>query len=1287
MTKQIKDLQQRLAECMKCDQFQLRRQIQQLKRNDSSAAAAKKIDTLAQKIEASITRRLQRLTLLPQPAFDNDLPVSTRKDEIIEAITQHQVVIICGETGSGKTTQLPKILLEMGRGVSGMIAHTQPRRLAARSVANRVAEELKSDLGRFVGYKVRFHDHVHDSCYIKLMTDGILLTEIQRDRFLEAYDTIIIDEAHERSINIDLLLGYLKTILPKRPDLKLIVTSATIDPQRFADFFQAPVMQVSGRTYPIELRYRPLMPSASDKVSDSDFAMLNAVDELLRLPAGDILVFLYGENEIRNVAKLLKTRHLENLEVLPLYSRQAHTDQNRIFQRGGKRRIILATNVAETSLTVPGIKYVIDTGMARISRYSYRSKVQRLPVEKISQASAQQRMGRCGRLEDGVCIRLYAEEDYLQRPEFTEAEILRANLASVILRMHLLKVGELDSFPFVEPPDSRFINDGYRLLQEIQALDENEKLTELGRRLSLFPLDPRIARMLVAAADSYHCLNEILIISSFLSVQDPRERPAEERNAADTEHAVFHDERSDFIGILNLWRWYAEQRKHLSKRKLRQVCQQHFLSFMRLQEWYEIHQQLHDISNQNKLPQNTTAAGFDMIHKAILCGHLGHVALKAEEAGYLGARGRVLSIHPGSALVSRSPKWITAAFVLETSRVWAACVAEIKPQWVVETAAHLIKYEYLEPYWDEAKGQVYGFRNASLYGLPLLNRERVYFGKVEPVLSREIFIRHGLMEGKIRIKPPFLLHNERILEKLHELENKARKRGLINDQKILFALYEQHLPKMVLSESALHKWLKNDSVAGDSLCLQEEEFLSALSGKEGFPDTLIWRKHELSLIYDFDPGKACDGISVKLPMALLNQLEADYFQWLVPGLLEEKVISLIKSLPKQLRRNFVPAPTFAQAVCERVKPYQEAFLPGIIAALKSMTGISIKSGDFRLELMPTHLYMNFILLDENNTEVDQGQDLKALQRKYGDVIAATFSTETDWAPEQDKYTSWSFDDLPEHLQIQRHGIEVTAYPAIVDELDRVGLKLFDTQDAAMSANRLGLIRLFQFETKDKLKYLKKNLPHIGETCLVLANVMACDNIKQQILQRVYEKTFLGEGTVIRKKADFQAKLLQHQPSLVENATSLCQLLRDICSSYQDVRGMLSTLENPGWQAARLDMEAQISRLIAPDFIQEHPLENLLGLPRYMKAITVRIEKLPQRYAKDVTAQAEINQLEKTREELELSEDLNQQQQHALIEVKWMIEELRVASFAQELKTPRPISAVRINKYLAKYKLL
>jgi len=1236
----------------------------------------------------------QRLRNLPQPTYPEELPVVAKREEIARTIAAHQVVIVCGETGSGKTTQLPKICLELKRGVAGLIGHTQPRRIAARTVASRIAAELKSPLGHAVGYKVRFSDKLSAGTYIKLMTDGILLAETQGDRLLQAYDTLIIDEAHERSLNIDFLLGYIKRLLQgdenKRPDLKVIVTSATIDAERFSKHFNdAPVIEVSGRTWPVETRYRPLATGDDDKQEqDMEQAILDAVDDLARERAGgDILVFLPGEREIRDTTELLRKHHPKGAEILPLYARLSFEEQARVFQPGGARRIVLATNVAETSLTVPGIHYVVDTGLARVNRYSYRNKVEQLQVEKISRASANQRAGRCGRVAAGVCIRLYSEEDYAARPEYTDPEILRSSLAAVILRMKSLKIGEVEDFPFLEPPSPRMIADGYQLLAELGAVDERNQLTPVGWQLAKFPTDPRIARMIVAGRQE-NCLAEMLIIASALTVQDPRERPFERAEAADRAHQQFQDERSDFLAYLKLWQFFDEALKHKkSNRKLAEMLHERFLSHRRMREWRDLHGQLAAHTGELGMLANETPATYEQVHRALLAGLLGNIGFRNEEGEYLGARGIKLTIFPGSVLRKAQPKWVMAAELAETTRLYARCVAKIEPEWIEPVAKALVNKHYFDPHWEKERAMVVAFERVTLYGLTIVAKRRVHYGPIDPKEARAIFIRRALAAGEYATRAPFFDHNQRLVKEVQELEHKARRRDVLVDEQAIFGFYDALVPPDIYNGAAFEKWRREAETKNPRLLYLTRDYLMRHAASDiteaQFPETLTAAGTGFRLQYRFDPGHALDGVTVSVPLALLNKLEAASFEWLVPGLIREKIAFAFKALPKVIRRNLVPAPEHVTAFlaaqdAERVSggepPPLAAALTRYVqrAAGAPVAGEVLEGIDY-----PAHLRMNFRVIDDAGRELASGRDLAALKDKLGQAAQLTFGR-AEPGIERDGIRTWDFGDLPQEISFTRGGRKLTGYPALVDAGDSAAIRLFDVQQPAQAAMRAGVTRLMRLMLKEQMKQLEKGLRGFEQAALQLRNVATADALREDLIAAIADRAFIGEDALPRTQKDFEAQLKRARARLPAVSEAACRLFVAIADEYHRVSLKFGS---GGGALARVaaDIRAQLSRLICKGFFSTTPWEQLSQLPRYLKAMQLRLEKFPGDPARDAKHAHSIAELWQRYEERLEKQKRAGAVDPRLDEFRWQLEELRVSLFAQELKTPYPVSCKRLDK--------
>ncbi|APZ42753.1 ATP-dependent RNA helicase HrpA [Acidihalobacter ferrooxydans] len=1240
---------------------------------------------LAPEIEAACERVAARRAALPVPEYPDELPVVARREDIARAIADNQVVIVCGDTGSGKTTQLPKICLELGRGVAGLIGHTQPRRIAARSVAARIAEELKTEVGRGVGFKVRFSDHVSPESYLKLMTDGILLAEMQQDRMLTQYDTLIIDEAHERSLNIDFLLGYLKRLLPQRPDLKLIITSATIDPERFSRHFgDAPILMVEGRTYPVEVRYRPLVTLEDDDEDRSQTdGIVEACAELAREGLGDVLVFLPGEREIREAAEALRKHHPPHTEILPLYARLSAAEQHRVFEGHAGRRIVLATNVAETSLTVPGIRYVVDTGTARISRYSWRAKLQRLPIEPISQASADQRKGRCGRVGPGVCIRLYSEEDFASRPAFTDPEIQRTNLAAVVLQMGALGLGEVADFPFIDPPDPRLIKDGYLLLEELHAVDAHNRLTDIGRRLARLPVDPRLGRMLLAA-EREGALREALVIVSALAVQDPRERPADRQQAADEAHKRFHDERSDFLAYLKLWEHYHEQARHHSKSQLRKLCQREFLSWMRMREWRETWRQLHGQLAEMGFRENQQPAEYEAIHRSLLTGLLAHVGFKSEDErdkhAYLGARNRKFHIFPGSGLHKRGPKWLMAAEITETARTYARTVARIKPEWIEQLGAHLLKHHIFEPHWEQRPARVGAFDKLTLYGLVVQPRKRVDYARTHPAEARELFIRHALVYGEFRSRGGFLAHNRALIEEVEELEAKARRPDILVDEHVLFEFYDRLVPAHINNGKAFERWREQaERENAQLLYLTRDALMQHGAGEitaDRFPDQFVAGPGlSLPLRYRLEPGGEDDGVTLTVPLAALRQVEVARCEWLVPGLLEEKLTALIRGLPKALRKNFVPAPDFARACAQALAFGEGEMFEALAHQLKRMTGVDVPADALDRDALPEHLRMRFEVIDSKGKLLAAGRDLSALADTLEGRVQQTFEALPTQSLERDDVAAWDFGDLPESVDIEQHGLALKGYPALVREGEKVALRVLDSAASAEHAHREGVLGLLHIVLRERVKYLHKRLPHAQTMCLHFAAVGRCEALKDDLIDAVLEDLFLA-GPLPRSEAEFAARVEAGRSEIVTAATQLAERMNDALATFHRIRQSLKGNVPLSWIEAAADVNDQLTHLVYPGFVRATPAAYRQHLPRYLKAIERRLERLQQQPDKDRRLRVEIEPLwARCKQRWGDGRNVGE----ALRDYRWQIEELRVSLFAQELGTPRPVSVARLEK--------
>ena len=1288
--------------------------------------------------------------------FPESLPVSGKRDEIMAAMQAHQVIIVCGETGSGKTTQLPKIALAMGRGRCNapqgargqLIGHTQPRRIAASSVAKRIAEELHTPLGEVVGYKVRFQDRLSRDASVKLMTDGILLAETQTDPLLKAYDTLIIDEAHERSLNIDFLLGYLREILPRRPDLKVVVTSATIDADRFARHFAskngpAPIIMVSGRTFPVEQRWRPFEES---REYDLNNAIADAVDELwVGNAAGDILVFLPGEREIREAADHLR-QHLShqavtrNAEVLPLFARLSQAEQDRIFDSHSGRRIVLATNVAETSLTVPGIRYVIDAGTARVKRYSFRSKVEQLMVEPISQAAANQRAGRCGRVADGICIRLYDEKDFAGRPRFTDPEILRSSLAGVILRMKSLHLGVVEDFPFLEAPSGRAIADGYQLLAELGAVDEQNELTPIGRELAKLPLDPRVGRMILEARDR-QALDEVLVIASAMSVQDVRDRPMEAQAQADQAHAKFDDEKSEFTGYLKLWKWLDDSRgghnkEHkLSNRQYEQLLRQNFVNIRRVREWRDIHSQLHTVVAEHKWHLNTAPASYEQIHLSMLAGLLGNIGCRLEEEAasgeYLGARGIKFHRHPGAHLSKKPGRWIVCAELVETTRLFGRGIAAIEPPWIEQVAGHLLKKQLLDPHWEKKAAEVVALERATLYGIVIYSGRRVNFGRVDPQAAREIFIREGLVEEQWETKLPFLAANQKLVAQVEELEHKSRRQDVLVDDELIYAFYDQQLPADVCSGYSFENWYREESKKTPKLLLLTREELmrheAAGITTNAFPKTIRLGGVDCAASYLHEPGDPKDGLTVTVPLFVLNQVNEDRCEWLVPGMLKDKIQALLKSLPQKPRSRFVPLPESAARLATALGT-PEAFGRGgltdaLLKQVRDITSLDVKRADFKLDMLSPHLFMNFRVVDEHGRQLGTGRNLGALKAELGAQARGAFqalaalkvsspspagsfpspsrggqgggqaregSPHPNPLPKgagakataagagaqtaEQRYTAWTFGELPELMEIRKGGQTLIGFPALIDLGDAVGIEVFDEPEVAAARHRAGLRRLFALQIKDALKYLEKNIPDLQKMAVAYMALGTMEELRQQIIDVALERAFLLEP-LPGNAFDFKRRLDEGRGRLTLIANEVARLAAIILAEYAVAARKIKDTKNA--PDATADCSQQLQRLMPKRFIAQTPWPQLQHFARYLKAVTLRLDKYRADPARDAARMAELRPQEQRY--WRLVAERKGVMDERLQEFRWLLEELRVSFFAQELRTPQPVSVKRLDK--------
>lgn len=1319
--------------CLLKDRIRLRQRLTSIKKHHQAGQdVASKIIKLQHDIAASQTIFAKRQATLPTPSFPAELPISARWEEIATHISQHQVIVLCGETGSGKSTQLPKICLTLGRGVAGRIGHTQPRRIAARSLAVRISQELNAPLGTVVGYKVRFQDRVQPETQIKLMTDGMLLAEIQHDRKLYEYDTLILDEAHERSLNIDFLIGYLKQLLPQRTDLKLIITSATIDPQRFSQHFNhAPIIEVSGRTYPVEIRYRPLEDDSLGELDDEmQTAIGEAVDELARESLGDILIFLSGEREILETAATLRKRHLPATEILPLYARLSLKEQSRVFEPHATRHIILATNVAETSLTVPGIRYVIDPGLARISRYSPRSKVQRLPIERVAQAAAAQRTGRCGRVAAGICIRLYSEENFASRRPFTEPEVQRTNLAAVILQMLVLGFGEITTFPFLEAPDARLIADGYRLLLELQAIARPTggggsgwggiSVTPLGQKLARLPVDPRLGRMLLAAVES-RCVTEVLIIVAALSVQDPRERPLDKRESADLAHATFNHAESDFLTFLNLWRYLEQERALHSKKQLRAWCTQNFLSWTRSIEWQDTHQQLQTLLHEQGVkidnlpphsPTGKDGESYDTVHRALLTGLLDHIGLRDEDQSYQGVRGGRFWIHPGSGQFRASPKWIMAAERVQTNKEYGRVVARIRPDWIETAAAHLVTREYSEPHWQAERGHVAAFEKISLHGLVLVHQRRVNYSPINSAEARAVFIRSALVNKDFSTRAPFFRHNQELIAEVERLESKARRRDLLVDDETILAFYEPRIPAGISTTPDFETWLKNASrdqpkllhMRMSDLLQPEAELVSV----EQFPDYLEIGGVQLPLEYRFDPTQVEDGVTLVVPLALINQIPIQRLAWLVPGMLETLITTLLRNLPKEVRKLLVPIPEtvvrlMPQLAAAFPSPHltsptmrEESLLRVLSTTIFAVIGVSIPESTWDVSALPEHLRMGLRIVDDAGKTLDWSRDVAALRRQYGGQGQRAFANIPVTGVERSGLTRWDFGTVPEVLSIKRGGIAVLGFPAIVDQGPSVALRVLDSKESAAIAHRVGLRRLVLLSMPAEARQLRKNLIGLKEMRLLYAKVptrpssiatlesknaqhVVLPELEDELTALILDRAVFANKILPRDAEAFAACLAIGRSQLHSITIETCHWVSELLTRYQKLRLSLAAVTQVLWQPSVADMQAQLDALIFRGFLQIIPNAQLQQYPRYIQALETRLKRLPDAAARDRQRVQELAPLlEKWKSSVDRAYLQGQPDVH-LQELRWMMEELRISIFAQPQPTLYPISISRIEQ--------
>ena len=1312
-----------LREGMAVDRVSLTKSIERLRRR---GAAPAEIERVARAVAASRDRVSRRAARVPRIVYPPELPVSARRDDIAAVMRAHQTIIVCGETGSGKTTQLPKICLEHGRGIRGLIGHTQPRRIAARSVATRIAQELATKLGEIVGYKVRFSDQTRPDAYIKLMTDGILLAETQSDPTLAAYDTIIIDEAHERSLNVDFLLGYLKQLLPRRPDLKLIITSATLDADRFARHFgdgttSAPVIDVEGRMFPVEVRYRPLGagedPAGENEADDEEAleeAIVATAEDLWREGPGDILVFLPGEREIRETAELLskglaRRPYASSMEILPLFARLSVEQQQQVFAPSGGRRVVLATNVAETSLTVPGIRYVIDSGLARIKRYSLRNKVTMLQIEKVSQAAANQRAGRCGRVAAGVCVRLYDDADFAARPRYTEPEILRSSLAAVILRMASLDLGEVASFPFPEPPSPRAIADGYQLLEELGAVDMQRALTPLGRELAKLPVDPRIGRIILAAKDA-GCLAEMLVIASAMAVPDPRDRPMDKRQAADQAHLRFRDERSDFLSLIALWQFFTDALAgKLSHRRLVEHCRAHFVSYLRLREWRDLHRQLAEQVAElgwkwsEKLPATVDAARYATIHRALLAGLLSNIGAKADSASpgdgqYLGARGIKFFLHPGSGIAKKPPKWVLTAELTETTRLYARCAASIDPEWIEEVAGDRADKTYFDPRWDAARGEVVGAERVALYGLTLVARRRVSFGAVDSATAREVFLREALVAGELNTQltteAPFFIHNKQLVDDIAELEHKARRQDVLVDDESIYAFYAARIPADVFSAASFERWRRDAERGHPRLLFMTREDLmrhgaSAVT-EEQYPEQVEMAGVRLPLKYRFAPGHPLDGLTLTVPLALLNQIDSARLSWLVPGMIREKVTWYLKALPKAWRARLTPLPDVVTAFLEAqtdhptrtsthcVAPDSSRELTDALRAFCSeRLGTAMPIEVWEGAEVPAHLRVNVLVVDANGRELGSGRDLPALRTQLGEAAQLTFSAA---GPEFERtdIKTWDFGDLPESLVVEREGRKLTGYPALVDQGESVSLRLLDTKGAADASTRMALLRLLKVQFKDALRRLEKQPPGFAQTALMLKTAIPTDALLADVVTAICDRAFIGDDPLPRSERAYTEQVKRARVRLPAVAESAFRLLAEIAVEYHTLSQRIGAMP-AGQGRLGQDLRAQRDALVHPGFFSRTPWSRLAHLPRYLKALDRRLAKYVENPARDAKHAQAVADLWQRYAQRHAANAAARKGEPALEDFRWQIEELKVSLFAQELRTPQPVSYKRLEK--------
>jgi len=1277
-----------LDNCTYIDQIRLRKRIFKVTNIAEIEQKTEAYNRVAKEVCDALARADHKRSRVVHIEYPKNLPVSLQAADIAESIKSNQVVIVAGETGSGKTTQLPKICIQAGFGRKGLIGHTQPRRLAARTVSNRIAEEMHVQLGSEVGYQVRFSDNSSDNTLVKVMTDGILLSEIKNDRYLNKYEVIIIDEAHERSLNIDFLLGFLKQLLSKRKELKLVITSATIDVDRFSNYFSnAPVFSVEGRTFPVEVNYRP--PNTGDEysltLSEQIIEVIEEIEQTERTEkrrAGDVLVFLPGEREIREVARQLNDQKLRDTEVLPLYARLSNKDQNRVFASHPGRRIVLSTNVAETSITVPGIGYVIDPGLVRISRYSYRSKIQRLPIEAISQASANQRMGRCGRVADGICYRLYSEEDFLSRSEFTDPEILRTNLAAVILKMIGSGVGAVDRFEFIDSPDSRLWNDGYKLLQELQAVDQDRRITKLGRQLATLPTDPKLAKMLLTSADK-KCLKEVLVIVSALSIQDPRDRPPEKQQAADQAHSQFKDTDSDFTGLLNLWNVFEEQRQLLSSNQLKKYCQKNFLSFMRMREWREIHTQLHILLKSLKIRENNEPASYDAIHQSILSGLLGYIGKHDEKRDYLGCRNRKFTLFPGSAVNKKKPKWLVSAEIVETQQVYARSNARIDPAWLEETAAHLVKKSWSEPQWHSKRAQVLAKEKVTLYGLEIVANRLVNYSQIDPEACRKIFIRSGIVELEFRTNNKAIRANEALIKGIEQIEDRTRRRDVLVDDEVVFELYNKLIPPFVVNGASFDKWYKKLTDEEKSrLCFSRDDLV--LDSAPAF-DSSLFPEHmdnngiQFPLKYQFNPGKQQDGVTVSIPVNAIGQVTNERLERLVPGLLREKCIQLIKNLPRTLRKHFVPVPDVVDEILPKIESSATSLLQSLTHELKRKTLVEVPFEAWDVEKLDDHLRFNIEVLNDQGKVVEQGRNLVKIADKVKHF--AVNAVEAKKAITKIvEYKTWSFGTLKTTEESLQAGIKLTLFPAIQDQVDYIETTTCNDPEHAKKLTRIGVARLLSFRLKNQSSLFKKELPYYSKIALLYAPIGQAKTLHDDFFIASITNHFLATSDLPRTKEEFDALYETKRASYFESAVKFSELVYRIMNTHHQLMKKLKGKVSLTVAIPMADLQAQLSELVVDKFLQQTSMSRLEQFPRYLEACQCRFDKM----ARDIANERRYvpilkdwwEKFQQRKKQLELQGIWDQD----LIDFRWLIEEQRVSWYAQHLGTSETVSEKRLNKH-------